>query len=408
MKRRAAVLTALLLAGVSLLPLALPALPPALPALPVAHSALPLAHSALPLAHSALPLAHSAQEVRLGAEQALAFGVQEGTLLLAAPGAELQGNELRRGLISLHPSGTEALLPVAVHPLQIERGGVLNGLVISRERLEHLEARLADWSGTPVFSAEGFPAARGGRVWAYLLAVPSTLAGGDYRLTLQGSKTGPLGSKRFLLADLVQVRLRSFPSERIRFGQALSRLMTQPDAQKDLEQRKLWELLQHARADALWYMGAFCLPVKATRVSAGFADRRIYAFDDGGSSQSLHNGLDLAAPQGTPVVACGAGRVVLAESRIMTGNSIVIEHLPGVYSLYYHLSRMTVAEGQWVRGGQRIGEVGMTGLATGPHLHWELRVGAQPVDPLTFIGRPLVDKALLFSIIKEITLDGRR
>lgn len=387
MKRLAGVLTSLLLAGLFLLPAALPALPPALPVPPPA------------------PMA---QEIRLGAEQARAFGVPEGSLLLVLRGAELQGQELRRGLISLYPAGTEALLPVSVHPLQVERGGVLNGFVISRASLQHLQAWLADASGAPACSAVGFPVAKGGRVWTYLLAVPSTLSGGHYRLTLQGGKTGPGGPKRFLYAGQVQVLGRSFPSERIRFDRALSRLMTQPDAQKDLEQRRLRELLQSIRADALWYTGAFRLPVKATRISAGFAARRTYDFDDGGSSQSLHNGLDLAAPQGTPVMACGAGRVALAESRVLTGNSVVIEHLPGVYSLYYHLSRLAVAEGQWVRGGERIGEVGMSGLATGAHLHWELRVGAQPVDPLAFIGRPLVDKALLFSIIKDITLEERR
>jgi murein DD-endopeptidase MepM/ murein hydrolase activator NlpD len=379
MKRPAGLLVVLLLAAGFLPTLALPALPAALPA-----------------------------AVRLEADEARALGVSEGSLFLAAPGSELQGRELRRGTISLFPAGAEALLPVAVHPLQVARGGVLNGLVLGREGLQRLEARLVDGSGTTVSSAEGFPVARGGRSWAYLLAVPSTVAGGEYRLMLQGSKDGSMGPKRFLIADLVQVQERSFPSEKIRFGQALSRLMTQPDAQKDLEVHRLRELLQSTRADALWYMGAFGLPVKATRVTAGFADRRTYALANGGSSQSLHNGLDLAAPKGTPVVACGAGRVALAGSRILSGNSVVIEHLPGVYTLYYHLARLAVAEGQWVRGGQRIGEVGMTGLATGPHLHWELRVGAQPVDPLAFIGRPLVDKALLFSIIKETSLDERR
>jgi murein DD-endopeptidase MepM/ murein hydrolase activator NlpD len=386
MKRLFTPLAVLLLSGAALLPRPLPA---------------------LPLALSALPLALPAQELRLGAAEARAFGVQEGSLFSASPGTELLGSEVRRGLVSLFPAGTQPFRPVAVHPLEIERGGVLSGFVFGKEGLQSLEARLSDGGGTPVASAAGFPAARGGRAWAFLLAVPSTLAGGEYRLTLQGGKGGPLGPKRFVYAELVRVRARSFPSERIRFDQALSRLMTQPDPQKDLEVRRMRELLETTRADAIWYTGGFCLPVSATRVSAGFADRRIYDFDDGGSSQSLHNGLDLAAPQGTPVEACGSGRVVLAESRILTGNSVVIEHLPGIYSLYYHLSEMAVSEGQWVRGGQRIGAVGMTGLATGPHLHWELRVGAQPVDPQAFIGRPLVDKALLFGIMKEIELDER-
>jgi murein DD-endopeptidase MepM/ murein hydrolase activator NlpD len=321
------------------------------------------------------------------------------TLLLAASGL---------APLPLPAQEARPLSAVVLHPGEVARGEVLSGFVVGQESFQRLEALLADGSGVPVAMGPAFPVARGGRVWAFLLPVASTLAGGEYRLELEGGKTGALGPKQFVYGGPVQVRARSFPSERIRFDQALSRLMTQPDPRKDQETRKLSELLQHTGAEAIWYMGPFTLPVRGARLTAGFADRRVYDLADGGSSQSLHNGLDLAAAQGTPVAACGAGRIVLAENRLLTGNSVVIEHLPGIYSLYYHLSELAVAEGQWVRVGQRIGAVGMTGLATGPHLHWELRVAAQPVDPLAFIGRPLVDKALLLSIIKENALDERR
>jgi murein DD-endopeptidase MepM/ murein hydrolase activator NlpD len=71
----------------------------------------------------------------------------------------------------------------------------------------------------------------------------------------------------------------------------------------------------------------------------------------------------------------------MARDRIVTGNTVVIEHLPGVFSLYYHLDSIGVDEGDVVEQGERIGTVGMTGLATGPHLHWEIRVGGVPVAP---------------------------
>jgi murein DD-endopeptidase MepM/ murein hydrolase activator NlpD len=86
--------------------------------------------------------------------------------------------------------------------------------------------------------------------------------------------------------------------------------------------------------------------------------------------------------------------VVLAKERIITGNSVVIEHLPGVFSLYYHLQDIEVQEGQRLFQGQRIGTVGMTGLATGPHLHWELRVSGVAVDPDFFVGRPVIDRTV--------------
>ena len=73
---------------------------------------------------------------------------------------------------------------------------------------------------------------------------------------------------------------------------------------------------------------------------------------------------------------------------------MVIEHLPGVFSLYYHLQDIEVKEGQRLFQGQRIGTVGMTGLATGPHLHWELRVSGVAVEPDFFVGRPMIERAV--------------
>ena len=76
----------------------------------------------------------------------------------------------------------------------------------------------------------------------------------------------------------------------------------------------------------------------------------------------------------------------MAENRISTGYSIVIEHLPGLYSLYYHLSELKVEEGQMVKQGELIGKSGATGLATGPHLHWEIRLNGSAVVPEFFLN----------------------
>ena len=83
--------------------------------------------------------------------------------------------------------------------------------------------------------------------------------------------------------------------------------------------------------------------------------------------------------------------MVLARERIVTGLSVAIEHLPGVYSLYYHLARIVVREGQRVSAGAAVGTVGSTGLATGPHLHWEVRAAGVAIDPDAVAGAALVD-----------------
>ena len=81
----------------------------------------------------------------------------------------------------------------------------------------------------------------------------------------------------------------------------------------------------------------------------------------------------------------------MASERIITGFTVVIEHLPGLYSLYYHLDSLSVREGQRVSQGDRIGTVGSTGLATGPHLHWEVRSAGVAVDPDLLVKRSLID-----------------
>jgi peptidoglycan hydrolase-like protein with peptidoglycan-binding domain len=98
----------------------------------------------------------------------------------------------------------------------------------------------------------------------------------------------------------------------------------------------------------------------------------------------FHTGLDYPAPTGTPVAAAGRGRVVFAGwDAGGYGNTVVIEHPRGVRSMYAHLSRIAVRRGTWVVAGSRVGGVGSTGASSGPHLHFELRLGTASIDPRT-------------------------
>jgi murein DD-endopeptidase MepM/ murein hydrolase activator NlpD len=100
----------------------------------------------------------------------------------------------------------------------------------------------------------------------------------------------------------------------------------------------------------------------------------------------FHTGLDLADPAGTPVQAAGDGIVVAAATgRVGYGNYIVIAHGHGVETLYGHLDALAVAVGDSVVEGQVIGFEGSTGFSTGPHLHFEVRVDGQFVDPLVYL-----------------------
>ncbi len=98
----------------------------------------------------------------------------------------------------------------------------------------------------------------------------------------------------------------------------------------------------------------------------------------------MHSGVDIAAPSGTPVGSAAAGIVAFAGWSGGYGNLVVVDHGDGLATAYAHLSRTAVRTGQSVSQGQEIGNVGCTGLCTGPHLHFEVRVNGQPVDPMQY------------------------
>jgi murein DD-endopeptidase MepM/ murein hydrolase activator NlpD len=110
----------------------------------------------------------------------------------------------------------------------------------------------------------------------------------------------------------------------------------------------------------------------------------------------FHAGLDIGASWGSPIVAASDGRVVSAGWAGGYGREVQIAHGGGLTSLYGHMSEIVAAPGSYVRRGQLIGYVGSSGLSTGPHVHFEVRMGGQPVNPLgvRFTSAPVVDTHL--------------
>lgn len=148
---------------------------------------------------------------------------------------------------------------------------------------------------------------------------------------------------------------------------------------------KLNNILGTVMENDVYSVKPFIQPVKSNHYTAHFGDQRIYKYTNGKTAASPHYGNDYGVPEGTEVAACAEGRVVMAENRISTGWSVVIEHLPGLYSLYYHMKSLNVKENDYVKAGEKIGLSGSTGLATGPHLHWEVRLNMAALKPEFFM-----------------------
>lgn len=178
-----------------------------------------------------------------------------------------------------------------------------------------------------------------------------------------------------ILSTTVHARARHFPEQRIRMGAAMASTMNEKAA---LRREKLYvqSKMKNTNAGPLW-QGNWITPTKGASSSAYGRKRWV-----NGKWWGQHNGADVKAPNGAPILAANSGRVVLAEHLpTLRGKCTVIDHGCNVYSLYFHQSAILVREGDMVRKGQLIGKVGSTGFVTGPHLHWEVRVGWEPSDP---------------------------
>ena len=126
----------------------------------------------------------------------------------------------------------------------------------------------------------------------------------------------------------------------------------------------------------------YAMPVRAShRFTSGFGTRR----DPKTGGRRAHNGIDLAAPRGTPIVATGEGVVVHAGWQSGFGKLVKIRHEYGFETLYAHLNKIHVEVGERIARGDHIGDMGTTGRSTGVHLHYEIRQGGKPVNPMTYI-----------------------
>ena len=221
------------------------------------------------------------------------------------------------------------------------------------------------------------------QVYAGLLGLDMQDRPGQYELTIEvvyGQRT-----ERRSLSVLVMKQ--EYPVERL----------TLPSQMVDLDQKTLVRVKAESSAvlrafdrvvpHPLW-RGKFIEPVRG-RISGRFGSRRFI----NGHPRTPHSGEDIAAPEGTPVSAMNDGLVRLTVDHFFSGKGVIVDHGLGLFSMYFHLSSVDVEQNQAVKKGQVIGKVGSTGRATGPHLHWGVRLNDARVDPYSLLTLTLGEQS---------------
>lgn len=211
--------------------------------------------------------------------------------------------------------------------------------------------------------------------WRALAGIDLETPVGRYPVVVDAT----VGGKRIETITTIDVRDKKFPTRTLTVDEAF----VNPPA---TETKRIAD--EAARLSALWSIdtprarwdGAWVRPVSDPANSA-FGSRSVF----NGQPRAPHGGADFLSPAGTPVKAPADGTVVVAAPLYYTGNTVVIDHGLGVYSMFAHFAALSVREGEAVTAGQLVGHVGATGRVTGPHLHWAVRVAGARVDPLSLL-----------------------
>lgn len=295
-------------------------------------------------------------------------------------------------LLILIPAILGSANPTVIAPDYTEPGAVIQ-IMISGDPMGGIVVTLRNQEDIALSRNEGFnwETPTGRRVSTALLGIPANLEPGPYRLVVDAT----LGRSRWRLERGVRLRAVRYSEEVIKLNDKMNALYADESERKKVEARQFWAILNTPNKAAMHQIEPLSNPIENGVLTAFFGDRRRYHMPDGSESSSIHRGYDLWAEIGSPVAASGRGRVVLAAERLLTGNTVIIEHLPGVFTVYFHMDSIDVREGELVEQNQRIGTIGDTGFATGRHLHWELRIGSTPVDSKYFFEKPLLDTGAL-------------
>ena len=203
--------------------------------------------------------------------------------------------------------------------------------------------------------------------WSCLIGIPVTIDPGKYMVSFGDCKKN------------INVLNAKFPTRNLRLPKKKNNFKASPGEKETIKKAK-----KFLSAEKLW-TGKFKRPVNKARISSVFGIRR--RVNGKLLKDYFHSGTDFAAPRGTAIYACEAGKVIVAKKGWrLHGNTVCIDHGRGVISIYIHMNSLNVKEGQTVAKGQKIGAVGSTGRASGPHLHFGVYVNNVATNPMSWFA----------------------
>jgi murein DD-endopeptidase MepM/ murein hydrolase activator NlpD len=212
--------------------------------------------------------------------------------------------------------------------------------------------------------------------WRALVGIDLDQRPGRYLVEAEAA----VGATLLRQSQALVVTSRKFPTRTLKVNPAFVNPSPAELTRIRADQAFLGEVYARPAATRLW-SAPFVRPVPG-EANSSFGTRSVF----NGEPRSPHGGTDFLSPSGTPIKSPSAGRVVCARDLYFTGNTVIIDHGLGMFSMLAHLSRIDVKEGDTVAGSQIVGLVGATGRVTGPHLHWALSVNGARVDPLSALA----------------------
>jgi murein DD-endopeptidase MepM/ murein hydrolase activator NlpD len=265
-----------------------------------------------------------------------------------------------------------ALAPPAIHISEQSRSLQPGELVVVSIALPdaaaHVRVRAFDRD------VAAYPAGDG--AWRALVGIDLDVKPGTYPVTVDA---GDGHARAHAVYDL-RIGARAFRTRRLTVNEAFVTPPESEAARIEREAKLLADAWQATAGERLWH-DPFVRPVPQEANSA-FGTRSIF----NGKPRNAHGGADFLSPGGTPIHAPNAGRVLIARNLYFSGNTVVIDHGLGLFSMLAHMSAIDVHEGDRVIAGQLLGRVGATGRVTGPHLHWAVRASGARVDPLSLLA----------------------